>query len=100
MIRNTVTVTDGSGAEWTIGRRLYPYWDDDAGAVDAFSLYLLGWPLWFVAHWFGWPWVVDASRDGTFVAEEKVRGWRRSRRRIQEIADAVASGSALAPEPR
>lgn len=97
MIGNKVTVMDAAGAEWTVGRRLYPYWADDGGAVDAVYLYLVVWPFWFIAHWLGWPWVVDILRDGVFVSEEKVRGWRRSRQRIQELADTVASGS---PAPR
>jgi hypothetical protein len=86
MIRNQMTVTDDSGAEWTIGRRVYPALVDDQGAPDVFFLYVVLWPVWFIAHWLGWPWMVDVARDGSHVSEEKVRGWRRSGRRIAEIA--------------
>lgn len=93
MMKNKITVTDGTGAEWTIGRRFYPVLVDDQGAPEVFFLWIVLWPVWFLAHGFGWPWMVDVTRDGEFVSEEKVRGWRRSGRRIQDLADAAATGT-------
>jgi hypothetical protein len=46
---------------------------------------LLAWPVWFVLKLCGVPWKVVTERDGDEVAVEKVKGWRASGRRIDEL---------------
>ena len=66
----------------------------EIGALVLFPLLAVAWwPFWFVAHWFGLPWRLVIKRDGTEVYEIEVRGWHKSRRRIQEIAESVAAGT-------
>jgi hypothetical protein len=93
-------VTDPSGGQWTVRRRRS--FDDlgrlaDAGGPGAagvvYPLIVAGWGFWFIAHWFGLAWRITIQRDGKEVGEEEVRGWLKSRRRIQEIAELVAAGT-------
>jgi hypothetical protein len=51
------------------------------------------WPFWFFAHWLGLARVTEIERDGKKVGQEKVRGWGKSQRRIEEIARSVADGT-------
>jgi hypothetical protein len=50
-------------------------------------------PIWFIARCFGWPWTIVVERNGTLVREVKVRGWRNSERRIQELAESAFAGT-------
>ena len=95
-----VTVTDPEGAEWSVRRwwfKTLPY-QSGIDFVD-FIIFLIvlpfmvAWPFWLASKWLGARWSVVIERDGTKVAEEKVRGWRRSGERIQEIARAAESGT-------
>jgi hypothetical protein len=62
---------------------------------------LLVWPFWLLAKLCGVKWKVVTERDGTEVAVEKVKGYRASRRRIDEIvADVRAKGRAETGEPQ
>jgi hypothetical protein len=92
-------VTDPDGVQWSVRRRrsfdlgesvILP--DGEGGAL-AFALIVGGWGFWFIAHWFGLAWRITIQRDGKEVGEEEVRGWLKSRRRIQEIAELVAAGT-------
>jgi hypothetical protein len=94
-----VEVTDPGGVQWSVYRRRW-YWRsaDDAGIelewLAAGTLLLVAWwPFWFIAHWVGLRWKIVTERDGTEVGDERVRGWRKSRRRIQEIAESAAAGT-------
>jgi hypothetical protein len=51
------------------------------------------WPFWFMAHWLGLRWRIVIERDGEEDDEEWVRGWRKSRRRIQEIIESALAGT-------
>jgi hypothetical protein len=51
------------------------------------------WPPWFIAKWLGVPWVILIERNGSEIGDERVRGWRESQRRIQEIAESAAAGT-------
>jgi hypothetical protein len=57
------------------------------------------WPFLFIAKWLGLlPWTIVIEREakhGGFkqVGTERVRGWRKSNRRIQEIAQSAAAGT-------
>ena len=60
---------------------------------EALLLLLLLIPLLVVARLF-WvlPWIIEARNGNETLGVEKVRGWRDSRDRIQEIADAYQRG--------
>lgn len=87
---------DSDGVTWRVRRAQWPLLD----ALDMASygsstfgvvLFLLAlpllaaWPIWLLAKLCGVPWKVVTERDGDEVAREKVKGWRASGRRIQEI---------------
>lgn len=96
-------VTDPRGVQWSVRRRRWyslPGWDftdpGDGGLGILVALALVvgaWWPFWFVAHWLGLRWRIVIKRDGDEVDEEYVRGWGRSRRRIQEIIELATAGT-------
>jgi hypothetical protein len=98
-----VTVTDPEGAEWSVHRwwfKTLPY-ESGIEFLD-FIIFLIvlpfmvAWPFWLASKWVGARWSVVIERDGTKVGEEKVRGWRRSGERIQEIARSAEAGTLTA----
>ncbi|MDF2823614.1 MAG: hypothetical protein K0R68_1022 [Mycobacterium sp.] len=63
-------------------------WGTSAFGVIMFLLalpVLLAWPFWLLAKLCGMPWKVVTEREGEEVGREKVKGWRASGRRIDEI---------------
>jgi hypothetical protein len=91
-------VADPNGVQWSVDRAsMRHFWWEGGTTVDSelFDLVVRGviWPFWFIAHWLGLRWVIVIERDGTQVGEERVRGWDKSKRRIQEIAESVAAGT-------
>ncbi len=98
-------VTGPDGVPWSVRRRRWYDMSDvlpgfcDGGddiflSVLAFILLIVGiWPFWFVAHWLGLPWRIVIKRNGSEVDEQQVRGWRRSRRRILQIAESATTGT-------
>lgn len=75
-------------------RRKWMYAPDTVGDSDgvvggifvAVALLLfLAWPFWFAAKFLGVPWTIVIERDGREVGTERVRGWRASERRMEEI---------------
>lgn len=95
-------VSDPGGVQWSVFRRWgFRYWhaaDDirsgDFGEIiiDLLQIVVIS-PFWFIAKWFGVPWTIVIERNGTEVGEERVRGWRNSRRRIQQIVESAAAGT-------
>jgi len=92
-------VTDPNGVQWSVRRRLWygtSALGEAASGADPFGialgLVLGGWPFWFIAHWLGLRWGVVIERDGEKVHEEWVRGWLKSRRRIQELTESATVG--------
>lgn len=94
-------VTDPEATSWSVYRRWgFRYWhsaDDTEGSeadlvIIVVQIVVIA-PVWFIAKWFGAPWTIVVERNGTEVAEERVRGWRRSQARIREIAEAAAAGT-------
>jgi hypothetical protein len=101
-------VADPGGVQWSVRRRRwfgmsflghFSFGGNDS--LEGLLLFLLLlpfllaaiWPFWFIAHGLGLKWVIVIERDGKEVGEEKVRGWRRSGRRVQEIAQSAAAGT-------
>jgi hypothetical protein len=109
-------VTDPHGVEWSV-HRARPKWESWGGSstggssgsilgdllgiilqpifelIFAFIVYVFKWPFWFIGGWLGVPSTIAIERDGTQVGAERVRGWGKSRRRIQEIAESAAAGT-------
>lgn len=97
-----INVTDVRDVPWTVGRR---WWYDfemtpefmnsdtgmGGGTLLGPALLAAAWPFWFIAHWFGLPWRIVVSEDGELVDQEKVRGWRASQHRMQEIVDEISA---------
>jgi hypothetical protein len=100
-------VTDPDGVQWSVRRRRWYDMSGSLSGVDGNSLgdnpllgllllplfFVAWWPVWFIAHWLGLKWKIVIERDGTEVGDEQVRGWRKSQRRIQEIAELAAAGT-------
>jgi hypothetical protein len=93
-----VKVRDPNGVPWTVYRRWFPHWDFssfhgvDPGDLGAYLLAVL-WLPWFIAKCLGVRWVISIERNGIEVCDARVRGWRTSQRRIQELAGAAAAGT-------
>lgn len=66
---------------------------DDLWLLVTFTLLVGWWPVWFIAHWLGLRWRIVIKRDGEEVDEQRVRGWRKSRRRIQQITESATAGT-------
>jgi hypothetical protein len=98
LARGMVKVTDPGGVPWKVYRRWFPNWElswlqgTDLGDLGAYLLAVL-WPPWFIGKCLGVRWVILIERNGNEVADERVRGWRKSQRRIKELARAAAAGT-------
>lgn len=103
------TFTDAEGTRWSVRRHwmpLFDYLDMATWGVNWFGLvmfmialpFLVVWPFWLLGKLCGVPWKIIVTRAGEVVAEEKVSGWRPSRRRIDEIVHGLeVSGAVPAP---
>lgn len=95
-------LTDHDGAIWSINRR----WWNPVGAVDLLGWVgeLIGvvctllWPFWLLGKFCGVRWVITINRDGERVGRERVRGWKNSKLRMQEIAQEVTAGGYSQPD--
>jgi hypothetical protein len=99
-----VSVGDPRGARWTVYRRWgFRYWhatdarsgsgsDEFDFVVDAVQIVVIS-PLWLLAKCCGVPWTIVIERNGAEVGQERVRGWRRSGRRIREIVESARAGT-------
>jgi hypothetical protein len=92
-------VTDPDGVQWSVDRSWIFVPRSGTSSYDAATglvlplLLLAFWPFWFPAHWLGLAWVIEIERGKKGVGREKVRGWGKSQRRIQEIAESAATGT-------
>jgi hypothetical protein len=99
-------VRDPDGMRWSVYRRWVGwYWevsvgnDWNSGNLIDYDILInwlqivVVWPFWFIARLLGAPWRIVIERNGIKVGEERVRGWRKSQRRIQEIAESGAAGT-------
>jgi hypothetical protein len=95
-----VKVTDPDGTEWTVRRWWFTAMPSETGIgfLDMIIFvimlpFMLAWPFWLLLKWLGVLWEIVIERDGVKVGTEKVRGWRRSGQRIDEIAQSAAAGA-------
>ncbi|UXA20141.1 hypothetical protein [Mycobacterium sp. SMC-4] len=100
---------DADGVRWSVRRRWMPlltYLDMASWGINWFGVlmflialpFLLAWPFWLLAKLVGVPWKIVVRSDGEDVAVEKVKGWRASGRRIDEIVHGIrVSGRVPAP---
>lgn len=93
---------DADKVKWSVRRRWWPLLgplDMASSGTSTFGVVmfllalpaLLTWPLWFIAKLCGVPWKVVTERDGDEVSTEKVKGWRASGQRIEEIVAEIRS---------
>ena len=95
-----VTATPPDDAQWSVRRWWFTALPYESGIqfLD-FIIFLIVlpfmvvWPFWLMSKWLGASWSIVVERDGTKMGEEKVRGWRRSGERIQEIARSAEAGT-------
>lgn len=83
---------------WDVSRRWWPFPGDALdlafGWLEIFvgALFLALWPFWLLAKFCGVRWVITIERDGHQVGRELVRGWNRSKGRVNDIALEIAAG--------
>jgi len=95
-------LTDDNGTVWSIRRRWWAFpsaldllgWVGDLIGV----LFMILWPFWLLAKFCGVRWVITINRDGERVGRERVRGWKNSTLRMEEIAQEVAAGDYTEPD--
>lgn len=90
-------LTDSNGTVWSVYRDWWPFPGDVTDFTDVFELvigaiFLVLWPFWLLAKFLGVRWAVVIERDGHEVGRELIRGWSKSKRRVNELAAEVASG--------
>lgn len=78
-------------------RDWWPFPGDLLDFTDLFAvlvglLFVVLWPFWLLAKFLGVSWSVVIERDGHEVGRERVRGWSKSKRRVNEILLEVAAG--------
>jgi DivIVA domain-containing protein len=100
----TVEVTGPDSVRWSVYRRWgVKHWDATTysqsvgdelimGTINLLQVIVM-WPPWFIAKWLGVRWKIVIERDGIEAGEALVRGWRKSQRCIQEIAEMAAAGT-------
>jgi hypothetical protein len=96
-----VVVSDPGGVQWSVRRKWWPFF----GADDLFDLSFIGllglllvlpliaaWPFWLATKFIGARWRIIVERDHGEASTELVRGWRRSKARINDLALEIAQG--------
>jgi hypothetical protein len=99
-----LTVIDPSGAQWSVRRwwfKTIPY-ETGVDFLDFIIFiivlpFMIAWPFWLLSKWLGARWSIVIERDGQKAGEEKVRGWRKSGVRINEIAQSAQAGTFSLP---
>jgi hypothetical protein len=80
-----------------VHRDWWPFPGDLLDFTDLFEiaiglLFVVLWPFWLLAKLLGVRWVIMIERDGNEVERELVRGWRKAKVRVNEVALQIASG--------
>ena len=92
-------VTDPNGVRWRVRRWWWKTVPWETG-IDFLNFiffiivlpFMVLWPFWFLLKWLGVRWEIVIERDGKKVGSEKVRGWRRSGQRVEELTQAAVAG--------
>jgi hypothetical protein len=90
-------ILDPHGRTWSVHRDWWPFPGDLLDFTDLFEiaiglLFVVLWPFWLLAKLLGVRWVIVIERDGNEVERELVRGWRKAKVRVNEVALQIASG--------
>jgi hypothetical protein len=90
-------VLDPHGTAWSVRRDWWPFPGDVLDFTDLFEIaiglvFVVLWPFWLLTKFLGARWVVVVERDGYEVGRELVRGGRRAKSRVHEIALQIAGG--------
>jgi len=80
-----------------VGRDWWPFPGDLLDFTDLIEiviglLFVVLWPFWLLTKFLGARWVVVVERDGHEVGRELVRGGRKAKARINDIALQIANG--------
>ena len=78
-------------------RDWWPFPGDLLDFTDLFEIviglvFVVLWPFWLVTKFLGARWVIVVERDGHEVGRELVRGGRKAKARVNEIARQIAGG--------
>jgi hypothetical protein len=98
--RRMAKTIDPTGFEWRIKRGWFvpPRLGATGLAIFDFIIFLvvlpflIAWPFWFASKWLGADWSIEIWRGGVQLDEQRVRGWRKSKQRIAELAQAADAG--------
>ncbi|MCK0175382.1 MULTISPECIES: hypothetical protein [Mycobacteriaceae] len=100
---------DAEGVRWSVRRRWMPLidhlddmvsWGSGWFGVLMFVIalpFVLAWPFWLLGKFVGVPWKVVVRRDGDDFAEEKIKGWRASGERVDEIVHGLKVSGEVPP---
>lgn len=93
-------VVDPEGVAWRVRRWWWTPvpWETGFATLDMLILlimlpFMVMWPFWLLAKWLGASWTIVIERDGTEVGRERVRGWRTSGQRVDELAQSAQAGT-------
>ena len=96
-----VVVSDPGGVQWSVRRKWWPFFGAD-DLLDLSFIGLLGlllvlpllvlWPFWLATKFLGARWRIIVERDHAEASTELVRGWGRSKARINDLALEIAQG--------
>jgi len=80
-----------------VRRDWWPFPGDLLDFTDLFEIviglvFVVLWPFWLVTKFLGARWVIVVERDGHEVGRELVRGGRKAKARVNEIARQIAGG--------
>jgi hypothetical protein len=90
-------VLDPHGRAWDVHRDWWPFPGDLLDFTDLFEIliglvFVVLWPFWLLTKFLGARWVVVVERDGHEVGRELVRGGRKAKARVSQIALQIAHG--------
>jgi hypothetical protein len=90
-------VLDPHGRAWDVHRDWWPFPGDLLDFTDLFEIliglvFVVLWPFWLLTKFLGARWVVVVERDGHEVGRELVRGGRKAKARVNQIALQIANG--------
>jgi hypothetical protein len=90
-------VLDPHGRAWDVHRDWWRFPGDLLNFTDLFEIatglvFVVLWPFWLLTKFLGARWVVVVERDGHEIGRELVRGGRKVKARVNQIALQIANG--------